>query len=154
MNSRFAILGFASLVLVGCGAAVGAGGGGGGVSNLASVRVKSTSSELVQQAVFNVFTGDGFEVISSEGQSYAFSKQGGRSADIMWSTMANPNPVMIHPTVKWQPSGSDEILVTCQVQIIQQSTVQGSVVRQPLLMGKSAYNKLLKDVRNRAEGKR
>jgi hypothetical protein len=93
-------------------------------------------------------------VISSEGESYVFSKKGGRSADIMWTTMANPNPVMIRPIVKWQPSGFDEILVTCQVQIVQQSNVQGSVVRQPLLMGKSAYGKLLKDVRNRAEGKR
>lgn len=43
------------------------------------------------------------------------------------------------------------ISVTCQVEITQQSTVFGEDVRQPVLMGKAAYNSMLRDVKRRVE---
>ena len=125
--------------------------GGGGVDNLASTRVKTNSSAVVQQAVLAVFRAQGFNVLSQGSQSITFSKPGGRSAEIAWTTTANPNPVMIRPIVRWQVSGDGEMLVTCQVEIAQESTVFGETVRQPLLMGKSAYNGLLRDVKRRVE---
>lgn len=125
--------------------------GGGGVDNLASTRVKTNSSAVVQQAVLAVFRAQGFNVLSQGSQSITFSKPGGRSAEIAWTTTANPNPVMIRPIVRWQASGDGEMLVTCQVEIAQESTVFGETVRQPLLMGKSAYNGMLRDVKRRVE---
>ena len=125
--------------------------GGGGVDNLASTRVKTSSSSAVNEAVLAVFQEQGFKVLSQGAQSVTFSKPGGRSADLAWSTINNPNPVMIRPTVRWQGAGPAEMTVTCQVEITQQSTVFGEDVRQPYLMGKAAYNGMLSDVRRRVE---
>jgi hypothetical protein len=149
MNRRICLLGLGCLVLSACGAAVGVGDGG--VDNLASTRVKTNSPAAVQQAVLDVFRAEGFNVLSQGSQSITFSKPGGRSAELAWSTTANSNPVMIRPIVRWRTSGSGEMLVTCQVEIAQESTVYGETVRQPFLMGKSAYNGMLRDVKSRVE---
>jgi hypothetical protein len=121
------------------------------VDNLASTSVKTHSPADVRPAVLDVFREQGFNVLSEGSQSVTFSKPGGRSADLAWSTTANQNPVMIRPTVRWRAAGSGEMLVTCQVEVAQQSTVYGETVRQPYLMGKSAYNGMLKDVKRRVE---
>ena len=139
------------VILSSCGAAVGVGSSG--VDSLASTRIRTTSSSAVNRAVLEVFKGQGFEVYSKSSQSITFSKAGGRSADIAWSTTANPNPVMIRPTVSWSSSGG-VTLVTCEVEVAQQSTVFGETVRQPLLVGKSAYNRLLGDVKGKVEAGR
>jgi hypothetical protein len=83
-----------------------------------------------------------------------FQKRGGRSAEIAWTTIDNPNPVMIRPTVRWRSTGSSEYTVTCQVEVAQQSTVDGEIVREPMMMGKSAYNGMLREVKQRVEGGR
>jgi hypothetical protein len=136
-------------VVSACGAAVGVGSGG--VDNLASTRVKTNSSSAVNKAVLAVFQAQGFNVLTQSSQSITFSKPGGRSADLAWSTINNPNPVMIRPTVRWQGAGTAEMSVTCQVEITQQSTAFGEDVRQPFLMGKAAYDGMLRDVKRRVE---
>ncbi|MFK7849546.1 MAG: hypothetical protein AB8D78_01095 [Akkermansiaceae bacterium] len=152
MNQSSVLLGLICLIFSSCGASVGIGSGG--VENLASTRVKTNSSSAVERAVLDVFQDQGFSVISKGSQSVSFSKRGGRSADIAWSTMNNPNPVMIRPTVGWRASSEGEMLVTCQVEVAQQSTVYGETVRQPLMVGKAAYNGMLKDVKRRVERSR
>ena len=149
MNRRSILLGLCCLVVSACGGAVGVGEGR--VDNLASTSVKTNSSGAVRQAVLDVFQEQGFSMLSQGSQSITFTKPGGRSADLAWSTTANPNPVMIRPTVRWRAAGSGEMLVSCQVEVAQQSTVYGETVRQPLMMGKSAYNGMLKDVKRRVE---
>ena len=119
--------------------------------SLASTRVKTNSPAAVQKAVLAVFQEQGFNLLSQTSRSATFSKPGGRSADATWSTIGNPNPVMIRPTVAWRASGDAEMLVTCQVEVAQQSTVFGETVRQPTWLGSSAYNALLKDVKRRVE---
>lgn len=141
--------GLLCLGLSACGAAVGVGGGG--VDNLASTKVKTASSDGVRRAVLAAFQADGFSVLSQSPGLITFQKQGGRSAEIAWTTIDNPNPVMIRPTVRWRSTGSSEFTVTCQVEISQLSTVSGETVREPMMMGKSAYNSLLRDVKARAE---
>lgn len=152
MNRRSCLAGLGCLVLSGCGAAVGVGGGG--VDSLASTKVRTTSSESVRRAVLAVFQAQEFSVISQSPGMITFQKRGGRSAEIAWTTIDNPNPVMIRPTVRWRSTGSSEFTVTCQVEVAQQSTVDGEIVRQPMMMGKSAYNGMLRDVKQRVEGGR
>lgn len=149
MNGRCFLLGLCCLILAGCGAAVGVGNGG--VENLATTKIRTGSEAAVRSAVLEVFKSQGFRVLSEGSQSITFSKRGGRSADIAWSTMANPNPVMIRPTVSWRKAGSGEVFVSCQVEIAQLSTVYGETVRQPMVAGKSAYNGMLRDVKRRVE---
>lgn len=120
-------------------------------NSLASTRVKTNSSAAVEKAVLAVFQDEGFRVRSQSSRSVTFSKPGGSSAAAAWSTIGNPNPVMIRPTVAWRASGDAEMLVTCQVEVAQQSTVFGETVRQPTWLGSSAYNALLKDVKRRVE---
>ena len=83
--------------------------------------------------------------------SATFSKVGGPSADATWSTIGNPNPVMIRPYVAWRASSATEMFVTCDVEVAQESTVFGENTRQPTWLGSSAYNSLLKDVKRRVE---
>lgn len=137
-----------ALVLSACGAAVGVGSGA--VDNTASTQVKTQSPAAVRKAVLEVFGAQGFNVRSESANSITFSKIGGRSADIAWSTVGNSNPVKIRPTVTWRPSGR-EMWVGCRVEVAQQSTVYGETVRQPLAMGKAAYNSMLRDVKRKVE---
>ena len=152
MKRRLWISGGLALLVSGCGAAVGVGGGG--ADNLASTKVKTSSTDAVRSAVMSVFKAEGFAVLSQSSRSITFSKAGGRSADIMWTTINNPNPVMIRPTVSWRPEGAGEVWVGCEVEIAQQDTSFGETVRQPMLVGKSAYNDLLRKVKQRVEGGR
>ncbi len=152
MNRRSLLAGFGILLLSGCGAAVGAGGIG--VDNLASTRIRTGSSEAIRQSVLEVFQAQGFSVNSEGPESITFSKLGGRTAEIAWTTIGNPNPVMIRPTVRWRKTGNSEFTVTCRVEVVQQSTVRGEIIREPMMMGKSAYNRMLRDVRRRVEGGR
>lgn len=145
------ILSAGVLVLSGCGAAVGVGSGGGG-NNLASTQVNTSSTSAVRRAVIDVFGADGFVVTSQTTESATFTKRGGRSADITWGDLMNPNPVMINPTVTWRPSGATKVWVGCNVEISQASTVFGESTKKPLLMGKGAYNGMLRRVRKRVEG--
>jgi hypothetical protein len=152
MNRRSWLSVLGCLVLSGCGAAVGVGGGG--VDNLVSTRIRTDSSEAIRQSVLEVFKAQEFSVHSQGPETITFSKRGGRTAEIAWTTIANPNPVMIRPTVRWRKTGDSEFTVTCRVEVVQQSTVRGEITRQPMMMGKSAYSRMLRDVRRRVEGGR
>jgi hypothetical protein len=140
------------LLITGCGAAVG--GGGPGVDNLASTRIRTDSSEAIRRTVLVVFEAQGFSVHSEGPESITFNKLGGRTAEIAWTTIGNPNPVMIRPTVRWRRTGNAEFTVTCRVEVVQQSTVRGEIIREPMLMGKSTYSRMLRDVRRQVEGGR
>jgi hypothetical protein len=152
MNRRSWLAGLGCLVLSGCGAAVGVGGGG--VDSLASTRIRTDSPDAIRRAVLVVFKAEEFSVHSQAPDSITFSKRGGRTAEIAWTTISNPNPVMIRPTVRWRQTGSSQFTVTCRVEVVQQSTVSGEIVRQPMVMGSSAYNRMLREVRRQAEADR
>ena len=139
MNRRSWLSGLGCLVLSGC---------------LASTTIRTTSSDAVRRSVISVFQAQEFSVLSQSPGMITFQKRGGRSAEIAWTTIDNPNPVMIRPTVRWRSTGSSEFTVTCQVEVAQQSTVDGEIVREPMMMGKSAYNGMLRDVKLRVEGGR
>lgn len=149
MNRRLWISGVVALLVSGCGSAVGVGGNG--MDDLASTKIKTSSTDAVRSAVFDVFKGEGFTVLSQSARAITFSKAGGRSADVMWTTINNPNPVMIRPTVSWRPEGAGVVWVSCQVEVAQQDTAFGETVRQPMLVGKSAYHDLLRKVKQRVE---
>jgi hypothetical protein len=140
------------LVLSGCGAAVGAGNGG--VDNLATTRIRTDSPDAIRRAVIDVFKADEFTVHSQSADSITFSKRGGRTAEIAWTTIGNPNPVMIRPTVRWRQTGPSQFTVSCRVEVVQQSTVRGEIIRQPMMMGSSAYNRMLRQVRRQVEAGR
>ncbi len=140
------------MVLSGCGAAVGVGSGA--VDNLATTRIRTDSSDAIRQSVLAVFKADEFSVHSQGAETITFIKHGGRSTDIAWTTVGNPNPVMIRPTVRWRQTGDSEFTVTCRVEIVQQSTVRGEIVREPMMMGTSAYNRMLRQVRRQVESGR
>lgn len=140
------------LVFSGCGAAVGVGSGA--VDSLASTRVRTDSPEAIRQAVLAVFKAEGFAVHSQGPDMITFSIRGGRTAEMAWTTIGNPNPVMIRPTVRWRKTGDSQFTVTCRVEVVQQSTVRGETIREPMMMGKSAYNRMLREVRRRVENSR
>ena len=152
MTRRFWILASAAVLLSACGASVGVGNNG--VDHLASTHVRTSSSSAVNRAVSKVFQNDGFAIISRSDRSITFSKVGGRSADITWKTIGNDNPVLIQPTVTWRPEGAGQMWVACSVKVVQQSDSFGSTVRQPILAGKSAYNGLLRKVKQQVESGR
>ncbi len=149
MKRRAWISGCLALVVAGCGPAVGVGGRG--ANDLASTRIRTNSLTSVRSAVLEVFKEEGFTVVSRSAQSATFTIPGGRRAEIMWTTINNPNPVMIRATVTWRPDGAGWVWVGCQVQVTQQNTAFGETVRQPRLVGMSAYNDLLRRVRRRVE---
>lgn len=149
MKRRTWISGGLAVLLTGCGPAVGVGGRG--ANDLASIRIRTTSSRAVESAVLEVFRAEGFTVASRLSQSIVFTIPGGRRSEIMWSTINNPNPVMIRATVTWRPDGSAFYWVGCQVQVTQKNTAFGETVRQPRLVGMSAYNDLLRKIRRRVE---
>lgn len=149
MKRRRWISGGVALLVAGCGQSMGVSGGRS--SNLASTRIRTTSSSSVRAAVLSVFKEEGFTVLSESKQSITFSIAGGRRADIMWSTINNPNLVMIQPTVTWRNIGPGEILVECSVEVTQRMTAFGETSRKPMLAGKTAYNKMLRRVRQRVE---
>lgn len=149
MNLKLCVSWLCCLVLSGCGAAVGVGSGA--VDNMATTRIRTDSPDAIRQAVRAVFEADEFSVVSQGPDSITFIKRGGRSADIAWTTVGNPNPVMIRPTVRWRKTGTSEFNVTCRVEIVQQSTVRGEIVREPTMMGASAYNRMLRQVKRQVE---
>jgi hypothetical protein len=121
------------------------------VDNLASTTVRTDSSEAIRQAVLAVFKEQDFAIHSQGPETITFSKRGGRTAEMAWTTVGNPNPVMIRPTVRWRRTGSAEFTVTCRVEVAQESTVRGETVREPMMMGRSAYGSMLRDVKRRVE---
>lgn len=139
-------------MLSGCGSAVGVGSGA--MDNLATTRIRTDSSDAIRQSVLTVFKADEFSVHSQGTETITFIKRGGRSAEIAWTTVGNPNPVMIRPTVRWRRTGNSEFTVTCRVEIVQQSTVRGEIIREPMMMGTSAYNRMLRQVRRQVESGR
>jgi hypothetical protein len=149
MKRRLWILGGVALLVAGCGQSMGVSGGRS--NDLASTRIQTNSASSVRSAVLSVFKEEGFAVVSESKQSITFSIEGGRRADIMWSTINNPNPVMIQPTVTWRSLGSGEMLVECRVEVTQRMTAFGETSRKPMLAGKTAYNNLLRRVRQRVE---
>lgn len=149
MKRRLWISGGVALLVAGCGQSMGVSGGRS--NDLASTRIRTTSSSAVRAAVLSVFKEEGFAVVSESRQSITFSIEGGRRADIMWSSINNPNPVMIQPTVTWRNIGPGEILVECRVEVTQRMTAFGETSRRPMLAGKTAYNNMLRRVRQRVE---
>lgn len=134
-------------LLVSCGSSVGVGGSG----SLASVTVENSSVARVRAATLGVFTEEGFDKRSETPAAIEFEKDGGRSAEIAWKTVGNSNPVMIRPTVRWSDAGAGTLLLRCEVEVAQQSTVYGETLREPAWVGKGAYQNLLKEVKRRAE---
>lgn len=152
MNRRSWFSAIGCLVLSGCGAAVGVGGGG--VDSLASTKMRTDSPDAIRLAVRSVFEADEFSLLSQGPDSITFTKRGGRSAEIAWTTIGNPNPVMIRPTVRWRKSGGSEFTVTCRVEVAQLSTVSGEIVREPMVVGSSAYGRMLRDAKRKVEASR
>jgi hypothetical protein len=150
MKSKLWILAAVASLASGCGSAVGVGDSP-AVDGLASTQIQTSSLSAVNSAVIAVFKEQGFSPISQSERSVTFSKRGGRSADIMWTTINNPNPVMIHPTVSWRLDGSGKVWVGCRVEVAQKSTAFGETTRQPMLVGKSAYHELLQKVKQQVE---
>lgn len=124
------------------------------MDNLAATTIRTTSSESVRRSVLAVFQAQGFSVLSQAPEIITFSKRGSRSDEMAWTTINNPNPVMIRPTVRWRSTGGSEFTVTCRVEVAQESTIDGETVREPKMMGKSTYNKMLGEVKQRVEGGR
>lgn len=131
-----------------CGSATGVGSPRAG--EFAAVMVRSDNEPIVRQAIRAVFTDAGFQYDVSTASSLEFRKRGNRSAEIAWTTINNPNPVWIRPSVGISRTG-DGFRLTCDVYVTQASTTWGETVRQPLLAGRSGYQRLLNDVRKRVE---
>ena len=119
-------------------------------SDYASTRIKSTDHALIRSTTIQGFQEAGFTVSPSKGSTLFFSKQGTRSAQIAWGSNLNGNPVFIRPEVVMQKQPTETRLV-CNVFITQQSTVYGEDVKQPHLVGKSGYERLMRDIRKRVE---
>ena len=65
-------------------------------------------------------------------------------------TVIEKNPVYIRPTVDIVPMSSG-FRLGCRVFVTQQSTAFGETVRQPLAAGRAGYQRMLNDIRKRAE---
>lgn len=143
-----AALAFMPVLLSSCGSAVGLGSETRG--NYASTRIKSSDQSLIRSTTVAVFQEAGFNSAGGAGSTLNFEKVGSRSAQIAWGNNLNDNPVIISPEVRINPRGPETLLV-CNVFMVQQSTVYGENSKQPHLVGKSGYERLLSDIRKRVE---
>ena len=135
-------------MLSSCGSAVGLGSETSG--NYASTRVKSSNLSLIRSTTTAVFSEQGFSARGGKGSTLYFQKEGSRSAQITWGDNFNANPVMIEPEVQISPRGAETLLL-CNVYFVQQSTVYGENVKQPHLVGKAGYERMLSTIRKRVE---
>ena len=135
-------------LLLSCGGAVGLNDGRS--NDYASTKVKSIDHELIRSTTAQVFREAGFSAEPSRGNVMHFSKVGARSAQIAWGSNLNDNPVIFRPEVRMQKYPAETRLV-CNVYITQQSDVFGENVKQPHLVGKSGYERLMRDIRKRVE---
>jgi len=138
----------ATPLLTSCGSAVGLGSETSG--NYASTRVKSSDLSLIRSTTTAVFNESGFSSRGGAGSTLYFQKVGSRSAQITWGDNLNGNPVMIEPEVQISPRGAETLLL-CNVYFVQQSTVYGENVKQPHLVGKSGYERMLSTIRKRVQ---
>lgn len=152
MTRRYWLISSATVLLAACGSTVGVGRHGS--DQLASTRIRTTSSAAVLHATESVFHDEGFSTISSGINSITFSKVGGRGAEIAWKDLGNDNPVLIQPTVTWRSDGENRIWVGCAVEIVQRSKAFGNSVQQPVLAGKAACSSMLGKVKRRVEKQR
>lgn len=143
-----ATLALATALLTSCGSAVGLGSDTSG--NYASTKIKSSNQSLIRSSTVAVFQEAGFTAARSPGSTLFFEKVGSRSAQIAWGDNFNDNPVIISPEVQITPRGAETVLV-CNVYMVQQSTVYGENAKQPHLVGKSGYERLLSKIRKRVE---
>ena len=136
------------LLLVGCGTTAGVGPTSG---SFASTTIKNTNRTAVDQAVTNVFTGDGFQLISKTSDGFTFRKQGGKSTQIVYGDWFTDG-VAVSPKVSVTPAGPATYKVGCNVTMMEEN-VFGELEEKwnPVLIGKSAYNGLLRQVRDRAQ---
>jgi hypothetical protein len=154
MKARvFSTLAAASLLVLpamhsSCGSAMGVGPARKG--EYSSVLIRSSDEPAVRQAVNAVFTEAGFIPDGTTSRSMSFRKRGNRSAEVAWSTLANPNPVWIRPTVTLFRT-NDGFRLTCDAYVTQARTTFGEEVRQPLVAGRTGYQRMLNDVRKRVE---
>ena len=149
LRPALAISAVLSLLLTGCGTTAGVGPTS---SNFASTTIKNTSRAAVDQAVIEVFTGDGFQLISKNSDGFTFRKWGGKSTQIVYGDWFSDG-VAVTPTVTVAPAGSGTFKVGCNVTMMEED-VFGELEEKwnPVLIGKSAYNGLLRQVRDRAQG--
>ncbi len=149
LRSLLAISAVLSLLLTGCGTTAGVGPTSG---SFASTTIKNTNRAAVDQAVIDVFTGDGFQLISKNSDGFTFRKWGGKSTQIVYGDWFTDG-VAVSPKVSVTPIGPDTYKVGCNVTMMEED-VFGELEEKwnPVLIGKSAYNGLLRQVRDRAQG--
>ena len=138
-----------SLLLTSCGTTAGVGPTSG---NFAATTIKNTNRAAVDRAVVDVFTGDGFRLVSRTSDSFTFQKWGGKSTQIVYGDWFSDG-VVVSPEVNVASIGSGAYRVGCNVTMMEED-VFGELEQKwkPVLIGKSAYKGLLRQVRDRAQG--
>ena len=144
-----AIAALSSLLLAGCGTTAGVGPT---TSNFAATTIKNTNRAAVDQAVLAVFVGDGFQLVSQSSNTFTFRKWGGKSTQVVYGDWFTDG-VAVSPTVNVTPVGQGAYRVGCNVTMMERD-VFGELEEKwnPVLIGKSAYKGLLRQVRDRAQG--
>lgn len=135
-------------LLTSCGNSVGLGSETTG--NYALTKIKSSNQSLIRSTTKSVFEESGFRMMHGTSSTLSFQKMGNRSAQAAWGHNFNSNPVMIEPEVRISPRGPNTLLL-CDVYIVQESTAFGSNVKQPHLVGKAGYERMLSRIRKRVE---
>ena len=140
-----------ALLITACASSVGMGKKN---TAFATTDITNSSPTAVSNAIAAVFKEEGFATLSQTSKGFRFQKDGGESSKAIYGSWLSGG-VMIEPVVKIEDLGNGNFTVNCDVYMREYKDNQ-RMANDPWKLrknGKKAYNALLKDVKQRAEGR-
>lgn len=117
-----------------------------------STEIHNTDRQRVRDAVVRVFQAEGFALVSENKNSLRFQKWGGTSAEIIYGSWYTEG-VAVEPEIEIVHLGNRDYAVLCDVFMREHSGSSFDANYKILATGKFAYDKLMKKIKNIAEGK-
>jgi hypothetical protein len=136
------------LVLCGCRS-----GGEPGSSSLASVRIEGFTRDRIQATAKDVFTSEGYSLVSKTPGEMVFQRKGSRSDAFKYGGWFNVG-VMLRVKVRFSYAGQGADLLEADVRAVRDANdPMAEDESRILLPSRSRYQHLLDEVRKRLTGK-
>lgn len=117
------------------------------------IEIQVNDPEVIKAAAIEVFTEDGFRLVSDTGDLVRFKKDGGTLTSIVYSTSFLTERTTINPELTLTPNEKgDGYLLNCEVYIREHFKALESKTTRLTRNGRSGYMKLLKQIKATAEG--
>lgn len=121
----------------------------------ASVQVVDSTSAQLDTAMREVFKDNGFTFVAKTGSNYRFTKMGDKASAVLYGTSWSTEYMTIEPEVTVHDEGNGNYLLNCEVTIVEHvnrslDTTTGNR-HQLIRRGSKGYEKMLKEVKSKAE---